>query len=78
MSRVLIVSNRLPITVRADAASVAVERSSGGLATGLTSVHEQGGCLWIGWPGSRRASPSTSATRSRRPRAAARSASPGR
>ncbi len=54
MSRVLIVSNRLPVTVRVSADGVVVERSSGGLATGLKSVHEDGGGLWIGWPGSRR------------------------
>jgi len=52
MNRVLIVSNRLPITVRAGAEGVVVERSSGGLATGLKSVHEDGGGAWIGWPGS--------------------------
>ncbi len=52
MSRVLIVSNRLPITVRTGADGVVVERSSGGLATGLKSVHEDGGGAWIGWPGS--------------------------
>lgn len=53
MPRVLIVSNRLPVTVRASADCV-VERCSGGLATGLKSVHEDGGGQWIGWPGSRR------------------------
>lgn len=51
MGRVLIVSNRLPITVRRDAGGLTVERSSGGLATGLKSVHEQSGGLWFGWPG---------------------------
>ena len=25
--------------------------TSGGLATGLKSVHEDGDSLWIGWPG---------------------------
>lgn len=49
--RVIVVSNRLPITVRQSAGGLTVERSSGGLATGLKSVHEQQGGLWVGWPG---------------------------
>ncbi len=53
MSRVLIVSNRLPVTVVANADGVRVERSAGGLATGLKSVHEEGDGLWVGWPGAR-------------------------
>ena len=51
MSRVLIVANRLPITVRANEAGVEVQKSSGGLATGLLRPHEQSGGLWIGWSG---------------------------
>lgn len=51
MPRVLIVANRLPITVRATDAGVEVQRSSGGLATGLLRPHEQSGGLWIGWSG---------------------------
>ena len=51
MSRLLIVANRLPITVRASGTGVEVERSSGGLATGLLRPHEQSDGLWIGWPG---------------------------
>ena len=51
MPRVLIVANRLPITVRATATGVEVQRSSGGLATGLLRPHEQSGGLWIGWSG---------------------------
>lgn len=60
MSRVLIVSNRLPITLRVTDDGFVVERSSGGLATGLKSVHEGSGGLWIGWPGSRKAVPEAS------------------
>jgi trehalose 6-phosphate synthase/phosphatase len=52
MPRLLIVSNRLPITLHAGAdGAVAVEHSSGGLATGLKGPHQQLGGLWIGWPG---------------------------
>ena len=51
MSRVLIVSNRLPVTVRADADGVDVQPSVGGVATGLLGPHARSGGLWIGWPG---------------------------
>ncbi len=53
MGRIIIVSNRLPITVRVTDSDVSVERSSGGLATGLQSVHEASEGIWIGWPGIR-------------------------
>jgi trehalose 6-phosphate synthase/phosphatase len=49
--RLLIVSNRLPMTMRVDEGVVQVQRSSGGLATGLRGVHEESGGVWIGWPG---------------------------
>jgi trehalose 6-phosphate synthase/phosphatase len=50
--RVLIVSNRLPITVRQNAqGAIDIERSSGGLATGMRGPHERSGGWWIGWPG---------------------------
>jgi trehalose 6-phosphate synthase/phosphatase len=51
MARVLIVANRLPITVKASESGVEVQKSSGGLATGLLRPHEQSGGLWIGWSG---------------------------
>ena len=51
MPRVLIVSNRLPVTVRADADGVEVQPSVGGVATGLRGPHERSGGLWIGWTG---------------------------
>jgi trehalose 6-phosphate synthase/phosphatase len=49
--RLLIVSNRLPVTVRHDGGRASVVPSSGGLATGLRGPHEKSGGLWIGWPG---------------------------
>jgi trehalose 6-phosphate synthase/phosphatase len=49
--RLLIVSNRLPITVHRDRGGVRVEQSVGGLATGLRAPHERSGGYWIGWPG---------------------------
>ena len=51
MARLLIVSNRLPVTLRCDAGGVSLERSAGGVATGLSAPHESGEGLWIGWPG---------------------------
>jgi trehalose 6-phosphate synthase/phosphatase len=51
MSRLLLVSNRLPVTVKADKDGVSVVRSAGGLATGLRGPHEHSGGVWIGWPG---------------------------
>ena len=51
MARLLIVSNRLPVTVRREDGRVLVERSTGGLATGLDGPHAERGGLWIGWPG---------------------------
>src|SRR5918992_3126387 len=49
--RLLIVSNRLPVTVRSEKGHPRVRRSVGGLATGLRVPHERSGGLWIGWPG---------------------------
>src|SRR3954468_15458302 len=51
MSRLLIVANRLPVTVHATENGVEVQRSAGGLATGLMRPHEQSDGLWIGWSG---------------------------
>jgi trehalose 6-phosphate synthase/phosphatase len=51
MSRLLIVANRLPITVQTTETGIEVQRSAGGLATGLMRPHEQSDGLWIGWSG---------------------------
>ena len=51
MSRLLIVANRLPVTVQTTETGIDVQRSSGGLATGLMRPHEQSDGLWIGWSG---------------------------
>ncbi len=51
MPRVLIVANRLPVTVTPSQAGVDVQKSTGGLATGLLRPHEQSGGVWIGWSG---------------------------
>lgn len=49
--RILLVSNRLPVTVNVQGGQVSITPSSGGLATGLRGPHEKSGGLWIGWPG---------------------------
>ncbi len=51
LPRLILVSNRLPITVRLERGQVVVGRSAGGLATGLRGVHAEPDSLWIGWPG---------------------------
>ncbi len=51
MGRLLIVSNRLPVTLRLSEGELGLERSAGGLVTGLCGAHERGDGLWIGWPG---------------------------
>ena len=51
MARLLIVSNRLPVTLHRDAGKIVLADSCGGLATGLRAHHERGDGLWIGWPG---------------------------
>lgn len=51
-ARLIIVSNRLPITAELDAAgAVQLNMASGGLANGMRPWHQGSGGLWIGWPG---------------------------
>jgi len=49
--RVLIVSNRLPVTLRESPGGVEVVPSAGGLASGLRGYYESASTTWIGWPG---------------------------
>ena len=51
MGRLLIVSNRLPVTVHRRRGQLQFEQSAGGLATGLSSFYRAYDALWIGWPG---------------------------
>jgi trehalose 6-phosphate synthase/phosphatase len=50
-ARVILVSNRLPVTVKVEGREVRVGRSAGGLATGLRGPHERSQGTWVGWPG---------------------------
>lgn len=49
--RLLIVSNRLPITIIKKGSEYSTQDSVGGLATGLGSIYNKRDSLWIGWPG---------------------------
>jgi len=51
MSRILIVSNRLPVTASKSEGKINFIPSVGGLATGISSFHQNHDCLWIGWSG---------------------------
>jgi trehalose 6-phosphate synthase/phosphatase len=51
MSSMIVVSNRLPITITKDLDSFTYTQSIGGLATGLFSYTQQKNITWVGWPG---------------------------
>lgn len=49
--RLVIVSNRLPVSVARKEGKLKITPSVGGLATGLSSFHRNNDGLWVGWPG---------------------------
>jgi len=49
--RLIIVSNRLPVTVDKKKGKIVFKQSVGGLATGLNSIYQSKNSLWIGWCG---------------------------
>jgi len=52
MSRLIIVSNRLPVTIgKKEGGELIYHPSAGGLATGLNSLDDSINKIWIGWPG---------------------------
>lgn len=51
MSQLIIVSNRLPVSVKKENGQLTFYPSLGGLATGLSSYVKNSNNLWIGWPG---------------------------
>lgn len=51
MSRIVIISNRLPITIDKQDDKLIYHPSAGGLATGLNSLDDSLPMVWIGWPG---------------------------
>ena len=50
-ARTVLVSSRLPASVHIENGRIRVERSAGGVATGLNALHDPADGLWIGWPG---------------------------
>src|SRR5258706_2536203 len=51
MDRLILVSNRLPVSIAVKEGRVVVSPSAGGVATGLRGPHERSTGVWIGWPG---------------------------
>ena len=51
MAQVLIVSNRLPVTVKRINGTLTYETSMGGLSSGLSGYVNGRNNIWIGWPG---------------------------
>jgi trehalose 6-phosphate synthase/phosphatase len=51
MSRLIVVSNRLPVNVGKKEGVLHFHSSAGGVATGLSSFYKAYQSLWIGWPG---------------------------
>lgn len=51
MSKIIIISNRLPIKLTYENEELSLQVSEGGLATGLGSIYKDGNNIWVGWPG---------------------------
>jgi trehalose 6-phosphate synthase/phosphatase len=51
MAETIIVSNRLPVSVRKVDGKLEFYPSSGGLATSMSDLAKRRGSVWVGWPG---------------------------
>ncbi len=51
MGKLILVSNRLPISVTIEHGSVTTTDSPGGVASGLAAIHDRQHDRWIGWTG---------------------------
>ena len=51
MSRLIIISNRLPVSIARQKGKFIYSESVGGVATGIASLSEPKERLWFGWPG---------------------------
>jgi trehalose 6-phosphate synthase/phosphatase len=49
--RVIVVSNRLPVTLKRVGSEWRAEKSAGGLATAMDPILQQSKGIWIGWTG---------------------------
>jgi len=51
MSKIIIVSNRLPVGINIEKNNISIKQNIGGLVTGMQSVYSSGNNIWIGWSG---------------------------
>lgn len=51
MSRLILVANRLPVSLDLSGGEVKVQDSGGGLATGMRGLSKRETTSWVGWPG---------------------------
>ncbi len=49
--KIIIISNRLPVSIKKIDDTLKYIPSAGGLATGLGTIYKKGDNLWLGWPG---------------------------
>src|SRR5579872_5043555 len=49
-NKLIVVSNRLPVTLARDGDTWTAKASSGGLATAMEPILKETGGVWIGWP----------------------------
>ncbi len=49
--RIILISNRLPVTIKIKGKSIEFVKSVGGLATGMSYFFKNFNCKWIGWCG---------------------------
>lgn len=51
MAKLIVVSNRLPISISKQQEKIQTTRSTGGLATGMSAISKERELRWVGWPG---------------------------
>ena len=51
MERLIIVSNRLPLSLSKKDGEIDIKPSIGGLATGMKTFYKSHDSMWIGWAG---------------------------
>ena len=51
MSRLILVANRLPVSLDLDGDQITVHESHGGLASGMRGLSQEEQTSWVGWPG---------------------------
>lgn len=49
--KIIIVANRLPVTIQGQGKDIELVQSVGGLSTGLSSLPAENMTVWVGWPG---------------------------